>query len=39
MYITNEFLLIPSIVIGWDDENVFFIEAGWLNLFLGVDFG
>lgn len=37
--IGQEYALIPTIIIGWDDEDDFYIELVWLNLGLGVVFG
>lgn len=38
--ISQEFSLLPAIMIGWEeDTDDFYIEVGWLNLFLGVSFG
>ena len=36
---TQEFSLLPGLFCGWGDDDEFYIEVGWLNLFLGVSFG
>lgn len=37
---SQEFSLLPAVLFGWDEEDdAFYVEAGWLNLFLGVSFG
>lgn len=40
LFVEQEFSLLPAVLFGWDDEDdAFYVEAGWLNLFLGVSFG
>jgi hypothetical protein len=35
----NQFLLIPSIAFGWEDDGEFYIDLIWMNVGLGVSFG
>lgn len=35
----QEYALWPVLMFGWDDEDDFYVELGWLNMGLGVVFG
>jgi hypothetical protein len=39
MYVMDELLLVPSIILVWEEDGTFCIEVGWMNLFLGIEFG
>jgi hypothetical protein len=39
LMINQEFTLLPAIFCGWDDDDDFYIEVGWLNMFIGASFG
>ena len=39
LLVGQEFALLPAVLFGWGDDDEFYIEIGWLNLFLGVSFG
>ena len=40
LFVAQEFSLLPAVLFGWDEEDdAFYVEIGWLNLFLGVSFG
>lgn len=39
LWARDEFSVLPLVLVGWDDDQDFFIEIGWLNFGLGVVFG